>query len=172
MIWKTIGRSVIGSSHIQSGKDCEDAIAYETLTPPGFDGEVLICFASDGAGSAAYAKEAATTSVQLATSLAAALVAEQQHIAEDDMLRIAESVYDRLEALAAEQEVPKNEYSCTLLGCILLPQQSAFIQIGDGAIVRSDDSGYLSPVFWPQNGEYQNATAFLHRIVYMAENGY
>ena len=37
---------------------------------------------------------------------------------------------------------------------------SAFLEIGDGAIVILDD-GVLRPVFWPQSGEYLNTTYFV-----------
>ncbi len=68
MIWKVIGESVIGSSHVQSGKTCEDASLYKVVQLDN-DDEALICFASDGAGSAKYAREASIKSVISAVQL-------------------------------------------------------------------------------------------------------
>lgn len=160
MIWKIIGQSVIGSSHIQSGKGCEDAIQYETVTLADGD-EALICFISDGAGSAQFAQEAAKASVAMATELAADLLADEKEPTDQHLLQIAEQVYDHLNEQANIAGVPKNEFSCTLLGFILLPKKAAFLQIGDGAIIRNDGSGHFTHIFWPHNGEYQNTTAFL-----------
>jgi hypothetical protein len=40
------------------------------------------------------------------------------------------------------------------------PDAAVFAQLGDGAIVYHDGNRY-APVFWPQSGEYHNATHFL-----------
>ncbi|WP_145860646.1 PP2C family serine/threonine-protein phosphatase [Pedobacter suwonensis] len=160
MIWKIIGQSVIGTSHIQSGKTCEDASSFKILTLP--DGEeALILFVSDGAGSAAFAAKAAEESVIKAIDLATVLI-QSESVFNDGILQgFGEQLYDHIERLAKEEQVPKNEFSCTLLGAILLPDKSVFIQIGDGAIVTSNQDGFFTPVWWPHNGEYQNTTAFL-----------
>lgn len=158
MIWKVIGQSVIGSSHVQSQKDCEDALHYENIQLG--DRDCIICFVSDGAGSAKYAGIASETSVQVAVKLALDLV-KNDVLTDSSLIQIAERVYDKLNELAESAKEPKNEFSCTLLGFILLPELSAFIQIGDGAIVRNDGSGFYTHIFWPHNGEYQNTTAFL-----------
>ena len=58
MMWKAIGKSVIGTSHIAAGKKCEDVLQYQ-ITYDSYSEELLICCASDGAGSAKYGAEAA-----------------------------------------------------------------------------------------------------------------
>ena len=57
MIWKAIGKSVEGTSHSALQKGCEDSIQFTVITNPAGE-DVLICCASDGAGSAQYAAEA------------------------------------------------------------------------------------------------------------------
>jgi hypothetical protein len=47
-----------------------------------------------------------------------------------------------------------------LLLAVIGESTARFAQIGDGAIVISDGDCYR-PVFWPQSGEYANATNFL-----------
>ena len=160
MIWKIIGQSVIGTSHIQSGKTCEDAV-YHKIASSDENSEVMICFVSDGAGSAKYAARAAEVSVQKGVEFAENIIFSKDQLTESNLIAVAEQIYDYLNTLAEEEQVPKNEFSCTLLGCVIFPDRTGFIQIGDGAIVRSVAGEHLRAVWWPHNGEYQNTTTFL-----------
>ncbi|MFT3827980.1 MAG: PP2C family serine/threonine-protein phosphatase [Chitinophagaceae bacterium] len=160
MIWKAIGQSITGTSHIATGKDCEDAFCFKIMPLPTGE-ETLIAFISDGAGSARYAKIAAEKVTTTAVNIAGDWISRDILPGEDHLLQLAETLYDQLEALSVEYNEPLNEFSCTLLGCILLPQHACFMQIGDGAIVRNDGTGHYTHIWWPHNGEYQNTTAFL-----------
>ena len=155
MTWKVIGQSVIGASHIANDNTCEDAIRYEVYK------DALICFVSDGAGSAKYAAMAADETVQLALNWVKDWMDAGIAVDDNHLLQLAESAYENLNELAVEHAEPLNEFSCTLLGFILLPEYACFIQIGDGAIVRNDGEGFFTPLWWPHNGEYQNTTTFL-----------
>lgn len=159
MIWKTIGQSVTGTSHKAIDKGCEDAICFKTL--PVNNDEALICFISDGAGSARYAQNASQQVTTSAVKMAADWIQQGIMLREEHLLLLAETLYDQLEQLAADVQEPLDEFSCTLLGCILLPGHTCFIQIGDGAIVRNDGTGYYTHIWLPHNGEYQNTTAFI-----------
>jgi hypothetical protein len=44
---------------------------------------------------------------------------------------------------------------------VIFPNKACFLQVGDGAIIRNDGTGHFTWLWWPQNGEYQNTTAFL-----------
>ena len=160
MRWKVIGQSVVGSSHVQFGKTCEDA-QYHQIVQLVNDEEALICFASDGAGSAKYAEKASSTAVLSAVRLASNWLNEKEEVTDRVLIQLVEHIYDELEKMANLAGVPKNEFSCTLLGCIVLPDQAGFLQIGDGAIIRNDGYGNFNHIWWPHNGEYQNTTAFL-----------
>jgi hypothetical protein len=160
MIWKAIGQSVIGSSHIANGKGCEDASVFRQFELE--DGEVaFIGFISDGAGSAKHASEAAQTAVDTAVEFVYELLTEKVDWAEKHLLSLAETVYEKLQWLSQQTGDELNEYSCTLLGSIILPHRTCFIQIGDGAIVRNGGDGHFTTIWWPHNGEYQNTTTFL-----------
>jgi hypothetical protein len=52
------------------------------------------------------------------------------------------------------------DFASTLLTAIVGREATVFSQIGDGAIVFNDGSGYQTAV-WPQSGEYVNTTYFL-----------
>ncbi|MCF8450238.1 MAG: protein phosphatase 2C domain-containing protein [Taibaiella sp.] len=160
MTWKAIGKSVTGFSHVSVGKGCEDAICYRTLTDHNGD-EVLACALSDGAGSARYAALASAYTVEKVIDFAVQLLKHKDEVTEGHIYALAEDIFYGLEQEAISNNVPLNDYSCTLLGCIITLNKAAFFQIGDGAIIRNDDSGYYNTLWWPQNGEYQNSTTFL-----------
>ena len=160
MTWKAIGKSVAGTSHVASGKICDDAVQFSVMRKD-CAGEALVCCASDGAGSALYAAWAADFVTHFMVRALDDLTASGDPITESDVLGIAEDVYAALSEEADLQRVPLNEYSCTLLGCCLTAGQSVFFQIGDGAIVRNDGAGNYTYIWWPQNGEYQNTTSFI-----------
>ncbi len=85
---------------------------------------------------------------------------------EDIDREFAEGVVDRFrlvaECVAKLAGHGRRDFACTLLACFVGQERSAFLQLGDGAIVISrreapDDYDY---VFWPQQGEYANETLF------------
>ena len=160
MKWNCIGQAVAGTSHIISSKPCEDAFQYAVVELAD-NHQVLICCASDGAGSAKYAAEASQLVANETIHRFAALANEKNEISEADIFAVAEEMYELLRLKAEEKETNIEEYSCTWLGAILFPHAAAFFQIGDGAIVRNNGAdGYV--VIWPpDNGEYQNSTWFL-----------
>jgi len=160
MTWKAIGQSVTGTSHIATSKACEDAVHYRILT--GDDGaETLICCVADGAGSALQAQWASAFATDKVVELAAQHIAGKEPLTEALIYTIAEDIYASLQQQAEADGMELNEYSCTLLGCIITPFDAAFFQVGDGAIVRNDGDGFYTTMWWPHNGEYHNSTSFL-----------
>lgn len=160
MSWKAIGKSVGGTSHTAAGKGCEDALQH--LIERDINGEdVLICCASDGAGSALYAGEASAFCTSEVLSALSRVAASGAELTEAHIYSLLEDIYEDLQTQAASNEVELNEYSCTLLGCYITGARAVFFQIGDGAVIRDDASGAYTYIWWPQNGEYQNATSFL-----------
>ncbi|MBO9633493.1 MAG: protein phosphatase 2C domain-containing protein [Chitinophagaceae bacterium] len=160
MIWKIIGQSATGTSHLQSQRDCEDALEFKTVALPDGD-EALICCVSDGAGSALHAAEAASFTVQSTVRLLGELMTIQGNIEENELLEMLEFVYDELQQRANAKEENINEYSCTLLGTVITENKAIFFQVGDGAIIRDTNPDQYATVWWPHNGEYSNTTAFL-----------
>ncbi|HEV8507512.1 MAG TPA: PP2C family serine/threonine-protein phosphatase [Chitinophagaceae bacterium] len=160
MKWKAIGQSVIGTSHAANGILCEDSHEY-TMLNHDEKGQTFIGVVCDGAGSARFGGEAAKITCSIAVNQFADLVISLKNVEESHVREVAENIFDKLNDLSKERDTQLNEFSCTFLGCILKPERSVFFQIGDGAIIRSDDLGYYSLLWWPDNGEYQNQTTFL-----------
>ena len=160
MSWKTIGKSVVGTSHVNAEKPCEDALQYKIVTDNNGN-EVLIAIASDGAGSAKFAKESAIVSSHFGIDILAHFINEGTKINEATIVFMVETILDELQKESTSTGEPLNEYSCTLLGCVLFNSSSIFFQIGDGAIVRDDGNDGYATIWWPQNGEYANTTCFI-----------
>jgi hypothetical protein len=160
MRWKAIGKTIRGTSHVQSNKSCEDALAYVMVTSP-LNQEVLVCCVADGAGSAKYAAEASSLVTNKAVDYLSKQIMTGNELSEADIISIAEQLYDELNKMAAQRNEPLNEFSCTFLGCVLFDAKSLFFQIGDGAIIRDDGNNNFVAFWWPQNGEYSNTTSFL-----------
>jgi hypothetical protein len=78
----------------------------------------------------------------------------------DDLKRVALEVHERLVAEAHSQGIAVQGFHCTLLLAIVGCCRSAFLQIGDGAIVVGDTSEFVA-VFWPQAGEFAGMTNFI-----------
>ena len=159
MRWKAIGQSVIGTSHLQMGKTCEDGVQYTVTVQPD-ENEVLLCCVSDGAGSAKFAAEASAYITSQIVGLLSDEITAGNEIDEASLLGIFERIYDGFVAKAQDAGEPLNEFSCTLLGCAIFADNAVFFQTGDGAIIRGDGSGSYVTVWWPQNGEYSNTTHF------------
>jgi hypothetical protein len=159
MTWRAIGQSTIGTAHLHGGKNCEDALVFRRVKGP--DGDVLIACASDGAGSAQYAEQASQLVTEKTVSALIDYAMNGYLLRDVDIIALAEELYEELTGKANLASCPINEFSCTYLGCFIQDHKALFFQIGDGAIVRDDGGGAFTPVWWPQNGEYSNTTAFL-----------
>ncbi len=160
MIWKAIGKSATGTSHIAADKGCDDSICYKIITD-NYNNEVLICCASDGAGSAKYSDWASTYTTITFIERLTENINQGFIITEAIIYSIAEEIYEGIRNEADSKQELINEFSCTLLGCCITDNRSAFFQIGDGAVVRNDGLDFFTAVWWPQNGEYLNTTSFL-----------
>jgi hypothetical protein len=159
--WRFAAASVVGTSHEKQQRPCEDAHRCEVLrTAAGED--VLVAFVSDGAGSAKRAEAGSQLACSLALDEVRNLLAAGGGIAGVDvpfltdwLARLRAEVTVRAEA----EGLRPREFACTLLGAVVGPESSTFFQIGDGAIVVSNEDEYRW-IFWPASGEYENSTFF------------
>ncbi|MFT3881809.1 MAG: PP2C family serine/threonine-protein phosphatase [Gemmatales bacterium] len=156
MTWKYLGASVIGTSHLSRSTPCQDAFRLVSF---GNSNEWLGLCLADGAGSAAHSDIGAQIAcehllrqiVNLPLDLAAFDASIKQVFSE-----VRQIVIDK----SGELNVSPRELASTALVAVLGPSCAAFAQIGDGVIVVEDETGFHT-VFWPDTGEYANATYFL-----------
>lgn len=146
-----------GSAHEKLRMPCQDRFACIGLQEHG----AFIAAVADGAGSASLAHIGAGLAVEAVTAISQLGVrARRQDL--DQVLRDGAALArTRISEEAAARGVAARELACTLLAVVATPGSGAALQIGDGVIVVRDFSETWRWLFWPQKGEYANATFFL-----------
>ena len=156
-MWRTVGASVMGTSHVAMQTRCQDHSAYAVVDGPG--GAALVIAVADGAGSAPASFHGAKTAVEAALAFFTAAVAEGRALGAEDVVQCFAASRENVLAVAAEYEHAARDYSSTLLIVVATAEKTSIGQIGDGAVVVDD--GTLRVATWPQQGEYANTTHFL-----------
>jgi len=156
-MWRHLAASVQGASHVRSGVPCQDFSVVADLEC----GLLLAC--SDGAGSARRADVGAETACR-------ALVGAVRRFTDvgggidtltmDTAAAWLDAVRAAIQSQADAESLPTREFACTLLAALVGEASSAFLQIGDGAIVAATAAS-SEVVFWPDQGEYANTTYFV-----------
>jgi hypothetical protein len=160
--WRLAFASAIGTSHVQTGIECQDYSLASVVN----DGTLLACVA-DGAGSAKRSALGARIACETFAKLATEFVQSGQSIADIDRAfvcdRWLEHMRQEIVVKAADEGCDLREFATTFLGVVLCESHSLYVQVGDGAIVVNDSnmSEEYAVVFWPQHGEYANTTNFL-----------
>lgn len=157
-MWRVIGASEQGTSHLQHNLPCQDAYAWQVI-----DGYLMIAVA-DGLGSAAKAEQASKAIVEEVLHLFAdkhAAFAEEDNSKADKETLLRELFSESralLEQIATIEASPLKDYASTLLVAIL--HENGFVagQIGDGAMVAKLANDDLLLVHTPQQGEFVNET--------------
>ena len=156
--------SSIGTSHLSSGAPCQDSHCHHFVS--GRDGsDVLILVAADGAGTAARSNVGSWLACKTFAGLVDMFVTDGGNVADLNRTQVESwitTIRHELAERAAADEGQLRDYACTLLAVITAEDVTAFLQIGDGAIVVSngEEDGW-SYVFWPQHGEFANTTNFI-----------
>lgn len=163
-IWNTAYAAVIGTSHINKGQPCQDSAGCRVLQSTECT-EFLLMVVADGAGSASRSEFGASLTVERFLSHFGALCTHDSAIEKIDreyVINWLESLKSEIVEQASLESIHPREFSCTINGAIIGPEYGFFLQIGDGAIVVSEEEtneyGYI---FWPQHGEFANQTHFL-----------
>jgi hypothetical protein len=155
-MWKVLGASVTGNSHVAKGTGCQDASGWRTHAG-------VTCLAvADGAGSRPLSATGSALAVEQALETVARLASDETP-PEDltDWLRAAfDSARDRIAAFASSTERKPGEYAATLAVAILTPDYIAVGQVGDGITVVGGGGRYIA-VHPEVKGEYVNETFFL-----------
>ncbi|WP_139538374.1 PP2C family serine/threonine-protein phosphatase [Klebsiella spallanzanii] len=150
MNWRIYASSVIGGSHRQNNRPCQDAFCFRNV------GDRLVAVVCDGAGSAAHSEQgAALVARELVEGLAKFTAVPD----EKQLVTLAESVREGVLLQARERGLSAGDFACTVVAAWLGDTASAVLHIGDGvAALTIDAEQHLS---LPENGEYANQTWFL-----------
>lgn len=163
--WCFVAASMAGTSHTSAGTLCQDRSLCSVLETSGA-GDVLVAAVADGAGSAARGGDGAECSSRTFLDEIERFYALDPHpssITRDTMSQWLRVLRNKLEVMAAEEELRLQDFAATLIVVVAETDYVAFFQIGDGAIVVSPygDREQYSLVFHPQQGEYANSTRFV-----------
>ena len=160
--WRIASAVIIGSSHERGGVECQDFGGYRILADVA--DSPIVLFVSDGAGSATRSREGA----EFVCNRFAQYVTEffaSGGVASDITRATCETwlveTREALREVAIAGNANIRDFACTFLGAILGKSGSRFIQIGDGAIVFSDELDKYAWAAWPEQTEYANVTYFV-----------
>ncbi len=159
--WRVVSASARGTSHLKTGQPCQDSVCYRVTS----DG-ALIAAVADGAGSAALSDIGSSLAVRESVEAARISMLHTSADMSESYLKatLKASVLiarSRLEQEARTRGRSVREFATTLLLVTCARGIIAAAQIGDGAVVVSDESGGYSLFTTPQRGEYANETVFL-----------
>jgi hypothetical protein len=157
-MWRAVGTSVAGTSHVKLNVPCQDYCAYERITI-GSTPALLVAIA-DGAGSASFSDVGARAVVDHLLRVIPAELSNVFELNEDLARRWLNITRRRLDDIASDYGVEARDLACTILFAVLGKFASFFAQVGDGAWIIQTESGYV-PATWPSDGEYVNETTFL-----------
>jgi hypothetical protein len=155
-VWKVIGASVTGDSHLSGGTGCQDASGWRRQSG-------VTCLAvADGAGSRPLSATGSALAVEQALDTVAGLASDESAPADlTDWLRFAfDHAQDRIAAFASSVERKPGEYATTLAVAIVTPDRVAIGQVGDSIAVIGGPGQYLT-VCPEAKGEYANETYFI-----------
>jgi len=161
--WVDVCTSIVGTSHVERGAQCQDASAITRLDD---SGEVVIVALSDGAGSASHSNLGAQTVVRHWIEYFSNLLNQSPDpgavLAEcglPEMFSLLEDIRKTIEAEALAFDVHPSDFSATLLGAVLTPSHALVAQVGDGCWVGRIN-GVLGCLTWPTGGEFAGQTLF------------
>jgi serine/threonine protein phosphatase PrpC len=165
-MWRVVGASIQGVSHVKAGQPCQDAHAWATLA----DG-ALIAAVADGAGSAASAEIGARLAAQTAIEFLRGQLNDGLPLDEAAWQALLpatlQNARQQLEREAEARECALRELATTLLICVATERLTVAAQVGDGAMALENEARELLLLTAPQAGEYVNETAFLVSANYL-----
>jgi hypothetical protein len=177
-LWKVVGASVTGSSHVRARRACDDAHAFVSRD----DGTLLLAVA-DGAGSAIRAAEGsrvATMSMIECVGRALDRFGHPRTVTSwgkllQGSLKGTRSALERASTSEECGQGALRDLATTLTFAAITDRWLAVVQIGDGAVVGYEHDEALRTLMPPSHGEYVNETDFvtgedyLDRATYLVE---
>lgn len=163
--WKIVHASVVGTSHLEKGTECQDRYAYKVINSPS-NGEVLVAVLSDGAGSSDCSQFGAEMACSLFIKEIEKQISENgslENVNKEFGLLWLDYFRQQIADFAEEQGRQVRDYACTFLAAVVCETGAIFYQVGDGGIVCSPTGETESYYFGitPATKVYANATDFI-----------
>lgn len=147
--------TVIGSSHLDSGKECQDA----SLTWHNRSGSIQIAAVSDGHGGDAYINSAlgAKLACKVAVTTLQEVANSVKRLPRDTMrtesvvravtFSILARWHEAVDVVRGSDEV--KTFGCTLIAYLQTPEYWIGLQIGDGKFaIKTKDGKWTQPIPW------------------------
>ena len=163
MTWRYAAASIVGTSHVASGMGCQDTHRCEVVTDY-LGNRVLAVVVSDGAGSATNSATGSALVSNMMIEHASSWLRDGgtvRSLDNDIVWQWLDNVRQEITKQAAQSNLQVRDYAATFLMAMVDCSNTAFAQIGDGAIVTSDQPGAWDVAFWPQHGNFANETYFI-----------
>jgi hypothetical protein len=163
-MWRVFSASATGKRNLEQGAAGQDA-SHCVVTD-----DVLVAIVCDGAGSVPEGRTGSDFIARaLAEQLSSTLRADRSlpEVLAEDSARLEATIRCAIEAartgladLAVSRQLALDDFSCTLVGCVVSAGGGCFFHIGDGFAIAQGAAGdsVLSP---PENGEYADETYFV-----------
>ncbi len=157
-MWKAVGTSVAGTSHLELKVPCQDYSAYERVVIG--SAPALIIAIADGAGSARLSHVGAQEAVGYLLRIIPRELPSVFDISEHVSRQWLKDTRAHLQEVSSREDCGLSDLGSTILVAILTDLVSFLIQIGDGAWIIERNGEYTAAT-WPSDGEYINETTFL-----------
>jgi Protein phosphatase 2C len=162
MTWKSIARSVVGTSHKKQEKPCQDYADYRLVSG------VMLGAVADGAGSACFSEQGAKLAVETALYALSDWLDKSGELPRDCaevdarlFQNVLKTVVEALTDRARELNGSLQDLACTLLLFLATPHWIAAMQLGDGFLVVGSKADGYRLLFTPDHGEFVNETVFV-----------
>ncbi|MDM8555631.1 PP2C family serine/threonine-protein phosphatase [Desulfococcaceae bacterium HSG7] len=176
--WFIIGESVIGKSHIQSDRPCQDSHHYEKI-----GNKWGIAIISDGAGSAknSHIGSAYVAKEAIPEKFKKMVIEQGWHISDtlpsqDDWNHLAQNTLKEvrisLDAYAEQEKKEIRSLGCTVIVVIFSPNGFLVTHIGDGRAGYRNMKNEWKPMLTPWKGEEANETVFITSAIWKKPDDY
>jgi hypothetical protein len=160
--WTWASARSVGTSHLKSGKRCDDfgaCLELRTLSET-----ILVAVASDGAGSAQHSPIGSWITSRVFAQLATRYIKAQRSLSTFS-IEIArewlDEIRDRIIAAAASRDAMPRDFASTA-GSMISDHEAIFINVGDGeSVFRTAHNDEWQVSTWPAQGEYAATTYFV-----------
>lgn len=151
-MWRILGASEIGTSHVKQGTPCQDAHVWSIVQP-----DCWVAAVADGLGSAKNSRDGAQIAVEGALRQ---LASEALPETDEGWKKLFEAAFiaarDDLGREASTRGEPIESFDTTLIVVASTYRQIATAHVGDGAVVGWVDDDKILTISAPERHEFLN----------------
>lgn len=161
--WEWVSASAFGTSHLRTGRGCDDSGACIFVEGEHESALVVVC--SDGAGSAQQSAVGSRIAVRAFCRNVRNFLRSGgavRGISRDTASDWLDDIRGRIEVVSQSFGLSRREFAATLVGCVVGEAEAKVLHVGDGAAVhRLANTDEWAVSSWPSHGEYASTTYFV-----------